>query len=355
MYLIKFVDLLQTCGNFIPKVCLYLHLEIVFIVIKAFSDKTQTLRKMSDIESLKEKLRHLDKLMAEETDEESKKELIQTKEDLEELVQLMAEEIEEKTAGESAEMIEEDEGADETTGECELEAIIQLISDDLIGSRCMAPFDSDRSLALHTAIIMDIDSPSRVRVLFSHPTCPSMKACSHFLSSTCRYNSNCRFSHGYSVELERIQDYEKPDYTSIVEQGLILVKGLSDLWELGRISAIDGQDVAVKVLKSGTEVSAKRKDLVPIGKFEEEQPDQESWKELKKDTLGGVVVGDLGKWNGGDIGMKLMVKMGYKVGQGLGKRSDGIVHAIQARICPKSKFKAAEVYVMSAIFRCVSR
>ncbi|ULT93279.1 hypothetical protein L3Y34_003039 [Caenorhabditis briggsae] len=28
--------------------------------------------------------------------------------------------------------------------------------------------------------------------------------------------------------------------------------------------------------------------------------------------------------------------MGYKVGEGLGKRSDGIVHAIQARICAKN-------------------
>ncbi|PIC35556.1 hypothetical protein B9Z55_014875 [Caenorhabditis nigoni] len=54
------------------------------------------------------------------------------------------------------------------------------VSNTLLGSRCMAPFDSDRSLPLHTAIIMDIESSSRVRVLFSHPTCPAMKPCSFF-------------------------------------------------------------------------------------------------------------------------------------------------------------------------------
>ncbi|PIC35560.1 hypothetical protein B9Z55_014877 [Caenorhabditis nigoni] len=172
----------------------------------------------------------------------------------------------------------------------------------------MAPFDSDRSLPLHTAIIMDIESSSRVRVLFSHPTCPAMKPCSHFLASSCRYNENCRFSHGYSVELERIEDYQEPDFMSIVEQGLVLVKGSSDLWKMGRISAIDGQNVAVKLLKSGSELSSKRKDLVTLGEVEEEEKKDESWKELKQETLGNVSVGESGNWNGGGIGMKLMAK-----------------------------------------------
>uniref|UniRef100_A0A1I7SY03 C3H1-type domain-containing protein n=1 Tax=Caenorhabditis tropicalis TaxID=1561998 RepID=A0A1I7SY03_9PELO len=87
---------------------------------------------------------------------------------------------------------EEEEGASEEKGDEDAS------TDILLGSRCMAPFDSDRSLPLHTAIIMDIESSTRVRVLFSHPTCNSMKPCSHFLSSNCRFNDNCKFSHGYS-------------------------------------------------------------------------------------------------------------------------------------------------------------
>ncbi|EGT59845.1 hypothetical protein CAEBREN_23807 [Caenorhabditis brenneri] len=287
---------------------------------------------MTELENLKLQIRQLNVLIDQEEDESSREELIQTKNDLEELLSLMEEEEEEKNSCEgTSEEVKKDDVLDEDDGEDDNS------TDNLLGSRCLAPYNSDRSLPLHTAIIMDIESSTRVRVLFSHPTCSAMKPCTHFLGSNCRFNENCRFSHGYSVELERIEDYQEPDYSSIVEQGLVLVKGSSELWELGRISAIDGQQVAVKLLKSGNEVSAKRKDLVPLGEIEKEEKKDDSWNELKQETLGRVSVGDIGKWNGGEgVGMKLMMKMGYKVGEGLGKRSDGIVHAIQARICAKN-------------------
>lgn len=41
----------------------------------------------------------------------------------------------------------------------------------------------------------------------------------------------------------------------------------------------------------------------------------DSWKEQKGDRCGKVTVGDLGNWQGGGLGLKLMQKMGYKVGE----------------------------------------
>lgn len=40
-----------------------------------------------------------------------------------------------------------------------------------------------------------------------------------------------------------------------------------------------------------------------------------SWTEQKRDRCGNVTVGDLGNWHGGGFGLKLMQKMGYKLGE----------------------------------------
>lgn len=70
----------------------------------------------------------------------------------------------------------------------------------------------------------------------------------------------------------------------------------------------------------------------------EQSSSSSSWQELKGETKGRVTIGDLGDWekHTRGIGMKLLLKMGYRVGEGLGRNSDGIVHAIQPVIFPKS-------------------
>lgn len=136
---------------------------------------------------------------------------------------------------------------------------------------------------------------------------------------------------------------------------LVAVGSPSTLWEVGRLIAIDNVEVAVRILKSNSEVSSTLDQIVPLdGELEDMTDDNvhvpcsnneypynteeknDSWKEQKGDRCGDVTVGDMGNWHGGGFGLKLMQKMGYKIGEGLGKNSDGIVHAIQAKICPKN-------------------
>ncbi|VDM57383.1 unnamed protein product [Angiostrongylus costaricensis] len=189
--------------------------------------------------------------------------------------------------------------------------------------RCMAPYPGvNLPVSHHTAIILEVLQMDSVRVLYSHPMLNSMRPCSHFLAGTCRFDEKCKFSHGEIFSL------------TVGSLVLVAVGSPSTLWEVGRLIAIDNGEVAVRILKSNGEVSSTLDQIVPLdGELEEKN---DSWKEQKGDRCGNVTVGDMGNWHGGGFGLKLMQKMGYKIGEGLGKNSDGIVHAIQAKICPKN-------------------
>ncbi|KAK6027351.1 hypothetical protein OSTOST_06618 [Ostertagia ostertagi] len=53
----------------------------------------------------------------------------------------------------------------------------------------------------------------------------------------------------------------------------------------------------------------------------------DSWQEQKGSRCGNVTVGDLGDWHGGGFGLKLMQKMGYKVGEVKSRVREEIKHA----------------------------
>ncbi|GMT25540.1 hypothetical protein PFISCL1PPCAC_16837, partial [Pristionchus fissidentatus] len=273
-------------------------------------------------------------------------ELETTRNDLIELLELMA--SEETTEG--LEIKKPDDDADEDDG-------VSLEDDlaDLIGMRCMAPYTGTSmplGLDKHAAIVLGVDGidPERgvmLSVLYSHPLVAAMRPCPHFLADSCRYAEKCKYSHGSSVAASEIEDYDEPDFESLVEGTPVLV-GVDPLWEVGRVTAKDGDQLAVRILRTGAEVSSCISAVLPIeGEIVVEEVELAGagdagasssagvFAELKKESLGRVSKDELGDWQGGGMGLKLMQMMGYKKGEGLGKRNDGIVHAIQARICPK--------------------
>ncbi|CAJ0587636.1 unnamed protein product, partial [Mesorhabditis spiculigera] len=227
----------------------------------------------------------------------------------------------------------------------------------LLGQRCMAPF-SGASLRIpqHAAIIFEFDSsvPAgedfNVRILYSHPMIQAMSPCKAFLQNRCKFGEKCRFSHGESIPFSQLEDYEEPEFESLQPGSLVLAK-IDDLWEAARVVDLDKEsEMAVRLLQSQRETRVSFAESVPLPYTEVQQTKEEAievpssvldsvdhFSELKGLKHGNVTVGELGNWQGGGFGLKLMQKMGYKLGQGLGKQSDGIVHAIQATIMPKKK------------------
>jgi len=52
-----------------------------------------------------------------------------------------------------------------------------------------------------------------VRVLFTRPLYPAMKACDFFMAGNCKFNDDdCKFSHGHIVLFSELQPYQEPDY-----------------------------------------------------------------------------------------------------------------------------------------------
>ncbi|PAV91052.1 hypothetical protein WR25_01261 [Diploscapter pachys] len=317
---------------------------------------------MSEIEEYRSQIRTIEEQLELTENETERTELIQVKQDLEELVGLLLE------SGEEEVKQEEDEDSkpgtsnsnDDTNDGSDYEDAQDY--DELVGDRCNAPYlRAQLPLSHHAAIILQVDPPGKgsqfpvARVLYSHPLIASMKPCQHFLNGTCRFEENCRFSHGEAVSLDRLEPYKEPDFSKFDDDSLVLCAVENGLWELGRVTARDEDELAVKLNKSGKEISTNLEKIVPIE--EDEMKDQKGedfpsssyptdfsdidrsneWSKLKGTTSGRIAVGELGNWSGGGFGLKLMQKMGYKLGEGLGKRSDGIVHAIQAEVLPKNK------------------
>ncbi|CAJ0933215.1 unnamed protein product, partial [Mesorhabditis belari] len=158
----------------------------------------------------------------------------------------------------------------------------------------------------------------------------------------------------YEAELPRPLPWLMRLLRGVQVDSLILASN-DDLWEVARIVDIDRKhsEMAVKILQTGKDVRVLFSQAVPLHPSEVntvssdeshaiEPPSGDfdgsnQYTELKAQKYGNVSVGELGDWHGGGFGLKLMQKMGYKLGEGLGKKNDGIVHAIQAAVLPKHK------------------
>ncbi|XP_069807815.1 zinc finger CCCH-type with G patch domain-containing protein [Dendropsophus ebraccatus] len=243
---------------------------------------------------------------------------------------------------------EEEEGGEEEEEEEE---------EEISGMKVKAPYYSTwGTLEYHNAMVVGSEKMESggagVRVLYLYPTHKAMKPCPYFLDGKCRFNENCRFSHGQVVSIDELQVFEEPDLSNLRIDTPCLAKHEDGIWYPARITDIDDNFYTVKydslLLKGAVlEVDAIIPPLRERDSSSSEDEDLEGAEDsgYAKVLLDSGEVGvtpassDFAGWEAHTrgIGSKLMARMGYELGKGLGKNSEGRVEPVQAVLLPKGK------------------
>ncbi|NXW61373.1 ZGPAT protein, partial [Eurystomus gularis] len=228
--------------------------------------------------------------------------------------------------------------------------------EELSGMKVKAPYYSSwGTLEYHNAMIVGTedleDGSAGVRVLYLYPTHKSLKPCPFFLDDKCRFKENCRFSHGQVVSVEELQPFQEPNLSALEVGSACLAKHSDGIWYTAKITDIDSGYYTVKfdslLLKEavvegdsvipplrsedGAESAESDEDSVDDSGYAKGAPENGEWTPACSSSFGGWEAHTRG------IGSKLLVRMGYEFGKGLGKNSDGRVEPVQAVVLPRGK------------------
>ncbi|KAB0381815.1 hypothetical protein FD755_003732 [Muntiacus reevesi] len=280
---------------------------------------------------------------------------------------------------------EEDEGEDEEGGAA------------LSGRKVNAPYHSAwGTLEYHNAMIVgteeaDDGSPG-VRVLYLYPTHKSLKPCPFFLEGKCRFQENCRFSHGQVVSVDELRPFQDPDLSSLQAGSACLAKRQDGLWYPAQITDVDSGYYTVKFDSLLLKEAVVEGDSIlpplrtePAGSSDSDGSDADDSSYARdsralpsaRATRPGQGAGDAegrpcrdalhpsglshcplmpavvepGAANPGTcssafagwevhtrgIGSRLLAKMGYEFGKGLGRHAEGRVEPVHAVVLPRGK------------------
>lgn len=231
--------------------------------------------------------------------------------------------------------------------------------DVLSGTKVRAPYRTTwGTLEYHNAMVVGAEPPdgdeAQVRVLYIYPTQKSMKPCPFYLEGKCRFLENCRFSHGEVVHVSELREFEECDLSKLEDGSSCLVRHEDGVWYPARITEIDSGFYTVKfdsLLLKDAVVEADAI-LPPMREDDPISSDSDPDDTADGDTVGYAKVLDsagapeatfnslsFGGWEAHTrgIGSKLMLKMGYEYGKGLGKLQEGRVEPVMAVVLPKGK------------------
>ncbi|XP_043500438.1 zinc finger CCCH-type with G patch domain-containing protein [Polistes fuscatus] len=237
----------------------------------------------------------------------------------------------------------------------------------LEGMKCRARLNSSwDSGGYHNAMICSVDRSTnptlksmheiKVRVLFINPTYKEMLPCPYFFDGNCKFSDEqCHFSHGEIVPFSNLQEYKEPNYENIKIGSRVLVKQNNNLWYRSIVIKMPDEVeevVRVKLEAKGDIAEIGLQDLVPLDTNDSELSDESDDSEIDnnekdyttealidKSLLMTPTTQPLGHWEKHTRGMgsKLMAKMGYVRGTGLGKLADGRIEPVEALVLPPGR------------------
>ncbi|XP_053691240.1 zinc finger CCCH-type with G patch domain-containing protein, partial [Sabethes cyaneus] len=237
---------------------------------------------------------------------------------------------------------------------------------DLIGSKCSAPHVHRwGSTAFHNALICSLDSSDRsniqIKVLFINPTHQEMVPCPFFLEGECKFDDDkCRYSHGEVVALSELKDYRQPRFDLLGKKGWrVLAKQKNRLWAKGAVSEADFGNKSCKIIidEGKRMLELPFEDILPLeeegdsdilsnsddcSSADDTVDDAAEFRQaeiIQRSLLNPVPSQRLGEWeqHTRGIGSKIMMKMGYVVGSGLGTKGEGRVVPVSAQVLPQGK------------------
>lgn len=250
--------------------------------------------------------------------------------------------------------------------------------DKLVGMKCRAPHLARGSVegtsaSFSNAIVFHVEREAgddmrslAVRVVFSHPTSVDMVPCPYFLDGRCRFDdASCKYSHGEICRLEELAEYVEPDFGGLRAGSKVLAKRDSDcgdaLWRHATVVEMEDKSPANMHVR----FSHDHKDLVSLpidgvwplsgggdegagsdgedpGQFAE-TPNAGSTENgsvmescAPLDLVGNLSSSSLGDWEKHTKGVasRMMAKMGYVTGSGLGRSGQGRVLPVPATVYP---------------------
>ncbi|KAK7489815.1 hypothetical protein BaRGS_00018997, partial [Batillaria attramentaria] len=233
---------------------------------------------------------------------------------------------------------------------------------NLTGMKCRAPFSHDwGKLDYHNALVMSAERETDtdqilVKVMFTTPTHVSMLPCKFYLDGRCRFSDDqCRYSHGYTVQLEKLREYVEADHSTVAVGKKCLAQYTDSVWYPATVTDVKEETVSVHFDDFGVNLitvffvhdesdsdsedekdgpqastSAQGKSLVPDSEEEEEELPVFLWKPPQTTAA-------MGEWEAHTrgIGSKLMSKMGYIPGQGLGSSGQGKAEPVPILLLPQ--------------------